>query len=249
MEPGEGEKRRDPRVRLVLRVDYPGAPEFLRDATEDLSAGGIFVRTDRDLVPGERVPLQIGFPGLLEPLEVQVEVVRHRLARAREPAGVAVRIPEDRPEDRRKVARLVEGVLGAAAPAPRLYRALVVEDNPHVVEVYEWALRKVRGDGGEAEVQVEYAADGHQALGRLGRPPPVDLVIADLFMPVMDGFTLVERIRADPGLMEIPIMVISAGGPEARRRASGLGVDVYLQKPVQFADIVNTVRSLLRIQS
>jgi CheY-like chemotaxis protein len=65
----------------------------------------------------------------------------------------------------------------------------------------------------------------------------------------MDGFTLVERIRADPGLRELPIIVISAGGPEARQRAGGLGVDVYLQKPVQFADIISTVRTLLRIQA
>ena len=95
---------------------------------------------------------------------------------------------------------------------------------------------------------MEYASNGHLALTRLARPPAVDLVIADLFMPVMDGFTLVERIRADPGLLDLPIMVISAGGPEARQRASGLGIDVYLQKPVQFADIIHTVRTLLRIQ-
>jgi uncharacterized protein (TIGR02266 family) len=242
------EKRRDPRIPLVLRVDYPATPEFFRDATENLSAGGIFIRTDRDLAPGERVALQIGFPGLLEPLEVQVEVVRHRLAHSGEPPGVAVRIPDDRAEDRERVARLVRAARNTEAPPARLYRVLVVEDNPHVVEMYEWALRKLRAAAGQVDVQVEYAANGHLALARLSRPPRVDLCIVDLFMPVMDGFTLVERIRADPALMALPIIVISAGGAEARQRAGGLGVDVYLQKPVQFAEIVNTVRTLLRIQ-
>lgn len=240
------ERRRDPRVPLLLRVDYPTAPEFFRDATENLSAGGIFIRTDRDLAPGERVTLQIGFPGLLEPLEVEVEVVRHRLAHSGLPPGVAVRIPDDRPEDRARMARLVEASR-ADEPAASLYRLLVVEDNPHEVELYEWALRKLRGSSGSMDVQVEYASNGHLALARLSRPPPVDLLIVDLFMPVMDGFTLVERLRADPGLAALPVVVISAGGAEARQRAGDLGVDVYLQKPVPFADLLDTVRTLLRV--
>jgi uncharacterized protein (TIGR02266 family) len=224
----------------VLRVDYPATPEFFRDTTENLSAGGIFIRTDRDLAPGERVALQIGFPGLLEPLEVEVEVVRHRLSHSGEPPGVAVRIPDDRADDRARVARLAEAACTSDTPPARLYRVLVVEDNPHVVEMYEWALRKLRDATGSVDVQVEYAANGHLALARLARPPRVDLAILDLFMPVMDGFTLVQRIRADPALAALPIIVISAGG---------LGVDIYLQKPVQFAEIVSTVRTLLRIQT
>jgi uncharacterized protein (TIGR02266 family) len=242
------DKRRDPRVPLVLRVDYPDPPGLLRDATENLSAGGIFIRTDRDLVRGDRVRLQISFPGLLERLEIEVEVVRSRLPSGSEPAGVAVRVPEDRPEDRARIARIVESARDERGGARRGYLVLVVEDNPHVVEMYEYALRRIRSPSGPVEVQVEYASNGHLALTRLARAPRVDLVIADLFMPVMDGFTLVERIRADPGLLDLPIMVISAGGPEARQRVSGLGIDVYLQKPVQFADIIHTVRTLLRIQ-
>lgn len=242
------DKRRDPRVPLVLRVDYPGAPEFFRDATENLSAGGIFIRTDRDLVQGDRVRLQISFPGLLEPIEIEVEVVRSRLPARGEPGGVAVRIPADRPEGRARIAALLDSTKTEPRTPGRGYLVLVVEDNPHVVEMYEYALRRIRSSSGPVEVQVEYASNGHLALTRLARPPAVDLVIADLFMPVMDGFTLVERIRADPGLLDLPIMVISAGGPEARQRASGLGIDVYLQKPVQFADIIHTVRTLLRIQ-
>ena len=74
----DGEKRRDPRVPLVLRVEYPGAPDAMRDVTEDLSAGGIFIRTTRELPLGARLPLHISFPGLLAPVEVEVEVVRGR---------------------------------------------------------------------------------------------------------------------------------------------------------------------------
>ena len=242
----DGEKRRDPRVPLVLRVDDLTSPGKLRDVTQNLSAGGLFIRTDRQLPAGARVPLQLGFPGLLPPVEVEVEVVRWRPPAPGDPGGLAVKIPLDRVDDRHKLASLVETARAAAGvPARRAYRVLVVEDNPHVVEMYEYALRKLgSGDGG---VKVEYAPHGHLALVRLEQEPPVDLVMADLYMPVMDGFTLVERIRGDPALAELPILVISAGAADARARALDLGADVYLQKPVQFADIIATVRTLLRI--
>jgi DNA-binding response OmpR family regulator len=64
---------------------------------------------------------------------------------------------------------------------------------------------------------------------------------------VLDGFTLIERMRADAALAAVPIIVISAGAADARARALELGVDVYLQKPVQFADLIGTVRALLRL--
>lgn len=247
--PDRKEKRRDPRVPLVLRVEYPGSPQAVRDATENLSAGGLFIRTDRDLAEGDRLPLQIGFPGLLEPFVVEVEVVRRRPATEASPAGVAVKIPADRVDDRHKLARLSETARASQASPARAYRVLVVEDNTHVVEMYEYALRKLRSPSAGVDVVVEYAANGHDALRRLGESPKIDLVMADLYMPVLDGFALVERMKADSALASTPILVISAGGADARSRALDLGVDVYLQKPVQFADIMNTVRTLLRIRA
>ncbi len=243
------EKRRDPRVPLVLRVEYPGSREAVRDATENLSAGGLFIRTDRDLKEGERVPLQVGFPGLLEPFEVEVEVVRHRAPSVSGPAGVAVKIPVDRVDDRHKLARLAETARSAFGSLQRAYRVLVVEDNARVVEMYEYALRKLKAGSAAVDVAVEYATNGHDALRRLEEAPRIDLVMADLYMPVMDGFALVERMKADPTLAHVPILVISAGAADARQRALDLGIDVYLQKPVQFADIISTVRTLLKIRA
>jgi uncharacterized protein (TIGR02266 family) len=244
----EPDKRRDPRVPLVLRVEYPGSHQAVRDATENLSAGGLFIRTDRDLREGQRIPLHIGFPGLLEAFEVEVEVVRRREASPAGPAGVAVKVPLDRIDDRHKLARLAETARTSFGGPRRGFRVLVVEDNDHVVEMYEYALRKLKTGAEGVDVTVEYASNGHDALRRLAEPPRVDLVMADLYMPVMDGFVLVERMKAEPGLMEVPVLVISAGGADARSRALALGADVYLQKPVQFADIISTVRTLLRVK-
>ncbi len=244
----EKDKRRDPRVPLVLRVEYPGSHQAVRDATENLSAGGLFIRTDRDLREGQRIPLHVSFPGLLETFEVEVEVVRRRDAGPAGPAGVAVKVPFDRIDDRHKLARLAETARTGFGAPRRSFRVLVVEDNDHVVEMYEYALRKLKAGAEGVDVVVEYAANGHDALRRLGETPRVDLVMADLYMPVMDGFVLVERMKADPALLETPVLVISAGGADARSRALALGADVYLQKPVQFADIISTVRTLLRVR-
>src|SRR5512145_2564818 len=106
--PDGKEKRRDPRVPLVLRVEYPGSAQAVRDATENLSAGGLFIRTERDLKEGQRLPLHTSFPGLLRPFEVEVQVVRRRSAGPGGPAGVALKIPLDRIDDRHKLARLAE---------------------------------------------------------------------------------------------------------------------------------------------
>jgi CheY-like chemotaxis protein len=157
-------------------------------------------------------------------------------------------VPPDRTDERHKLARLAETARTGLGAARRVYRVLVVEDNDHVVEMYDYALRKLKAGTDGADVLVEYAANGHDALRRLGEHPRIDLVMADLYMPVMDGFALVERMKADPALLETPVLVISAGGPDARERALALGADVYLQKPVQFADIIGTVRTLLRVR-
>ncbi|HZZ84198.1 MAG TPA: response regulator [Anaeromyxobacteraceae bacterium] len=237
-------QRRDPRVPLILRIDYPDSPEF-RDATENLSASGLFIRTERDLKLGERVPLSVSFPGLLEPVEIEVEVVRKRQASTDFPKGLAVMVPEGREEDRAKLSLLATAALEVPASRTHPYQLLVVEDNPLVLEMYQQAMRRIASEG--VNLQVDFARDGREALTRLERLPPVDLLMADLYMPGMDGFALVASARKLPACEGMPIVVISAGGKAAQARAAPLGVDVFLQKPVKFSDIITTLRTLLRI--
>jgi uncharacterized protein (TIGR02266 family) len=243
---GDPEKRRDPRVPLVLRVEWPGLELAIRDATENVSAGGLFIRTDRPLEPGARLPLQLGFPGLLDPIEIEVVVVRRRPESEEGAAGLAVKVPADRLADRARLAQLAKAFRARKARAGRVYRVLVVEDNPRAVEMYEYALRKLRTADGGLDVEVEYAGNGHEAWRRLEGEPGVDLVLSDLEMPILDGFALVEKMRASPRLAKVPVLVISTGDAEARERAVAIGVDVFLQKPVQFTDVIHTVRALLR---
>ena len=239
------DKRAHPRFPLILAVDYPGSASAVRDYTENLSAGGLFIRTERAFEVGDRVTLLISFPELLEPVEIEAEILRLRAAMPDQPAGVAVWVPPDRTEDRRRLENLTRAAAAAAETHHPAYRVLLVEDNSLVAAMYTSALRRLSTSDGLAGIAVELASDGNEAFARVLGTPPVDLVITDVYMPVMSGFALVEKIRSEPRLQKLPVVVISSGGAEERERVSRLGADFFLQKPVKYQDIVATVRTLL----
>jgi uncharacterized protein (TIGR02266 family) len=240
------EKRSHPRFPLILAVDYPGAASTVRDYTENLSAGGLFIRTEREFEVGERLSLLISFPELLEPAELEVEVVRMRSGGASQTPGVAVWVPPDRVDDRRRLERLSVAAAAQAESSRPGYRVLLVEDNSLVAAMYASALRRLAATEGVGGLAVDVAVDGNEAFARLHAQPPIDLIITDVYMPVMSGFALVEKVRAEPRLRHLPIIVISSAGDEERERVSRLGANFFLQKPVKYQDIVATVRTLLR---
>ncbi len=133
-------------------------------------------------------------------------------------------------------------------PPPAGFRVLIVEDNPHIIEMYSYVLKKLAANElkGATPLEVHFAADGHAALA-LFTESSFQLVMTDLYMLVMDGFQLIEKIRSEPTLKGLPVVAISAGGQDAKDRAMKLGVTSYLKKPVRFADVMDTVKQLLRI--
>ena len=241
----ERDRRAHPRFPLVLAVEYPDSAARIRDQTENLSAGGLFIRTERHFAPGDRVTLLVSFLDVPDPVELQVEVKRVRPADGAQPAGVAVWIPDDREEDRRTLERLTRTAAVAAESRRGGYRVLLVEDNSLVAAMYTSALRRLSTSDRFPAISVEVARDGHEAFARLLATPPVDLVVTDIYMPVMSGLALVEKIRAEERLRSMPVVVISSGAAEERERLARLGVNLLLQKPVKYQDIVAAVRQLL----
>ncbi|HEY6104887.1 MAG TPA: TIGR02266 family protein, partial [Anaeromyxobacteraceae bacterium] len=227
----ERDRRAHPRFPLVLAVEYPDSAARIRDQTENLSAGGLFIRTERQFAAGDRVTLLVSFPGVPDPVELGVEVRRVRPAEGSQPAGVAVWVPPDREEDRRTLERLTRAAAAAAEARRGGYRILLVEDNSLVAAMYTSALRRLSTSDGYTGLSVEVARDGHEAFARLLATPSIDLVVTDIYMPVMSGFTLVEKIRAEERLHALPIVVISSGASEERERLARLGVNFLLQKP------------------
>jgi len=247
------EKRVDPRLPFILRVSFSDRAGLVA-ASENLSRGGLFVQTDAPLGLGARVRVSLSFPGLLDPIEVRGVVTWARPTSPEVRAGVGIRADE---EDRPRLEALLNPPVPTPAPSststpdatPQGYRVLIVEDNPHIIEMYSYVLKKLaQGElAGKVPLEVHFAADGHAALKQLheGR---FSLVMTDLYMPVMDGFQLVEKIREEPALSTIPVVAISAGGKEAQDRALELGVDLYLRKPVKFVEVLETVKQLLHIR-
>src|SRR5229473_3178381 len=115
---------------------------------------------------------------------------------------------------------------GAAADAPAPPRAviLVVDDGE---DNRDMLARRLRRQGYE----VQTAAGGRAALAALAGSP-VDLVLLDVMMPDLDGYAVLERLKADPALRDIPVLMISALDElDSVVRCIQLGAEDYLGKP------------------
>ncbi len=95
------------------------------------------------------------------------------------------------------------------------------------------------------DMEVVTAKDGLDAVEKLQERVP-DMAILDIEMPRMDGYELATYIRNDPRLRHLPLMMItSRTGEKHRQRAFEIGVDRFLGKPYQEADLLRTVLELL----
>ena len=102
---------------------------------------------------------------------------------------------------------------------------LIVDDEPEIVTLLRFVLEK---EG----YRVSEAGDGQAALDKLGSAPLPDLVILDIMMPVMDGYTLNMKLQADPKTRGIPILVLTAKGQKMRDLFEmAPNVAAYVQKP------------------
>ena len=95
---------------------------------------------------------------------------------------------------------------------------------------------------------VAEAANGKEVMAHINLVPP-DLIILDLAMPTLDGFQVLAWLKADELTRFIPIIVITGQeGRSQRVRSLELGADDFLQKPVEQAELLARVRSLLRFK-
>jgi len=120
---------------------------------------------------------------------------------------------------------------------------LIVEDSDTSADTLEIALLSLTG------VSVAHAATGRTALQFIQKQP-VSAIITDLHMPQMDGFELIERVRAAAGATHVPIIVISGDSdPETPERVRRLGADAYFVKPYSPAAVREKLERLLHENS
>jgi CheY-like chemotaxis protein len=115
---------------------------------------------------------------------------------------------------------------------------LIVEDDPDILNLLKTTL-EFNG------YCVLTARNGYEALDAVHQQRPA-VVVADILMPRLDGFGLVNRLRINPETRDIPVVVISATyiAPEDRKFAQNIGATRFIQKPIDLERFLQTIREL-----
>ena len=130
--------------------------------------------------------------------------------------------------------------VAADAGVARRKRILLADDNADMRDY----IKRLFKDG---NWDIETVADGKAALDAIRASPP-DLVLTDVMMPRLDGFGLLQAIRADEAIKELPVIILSArAGEEARVEGLDMGADDYLTKPFTSRELLARIKSNLEL--
>ena len=114
---------------------------------------------------------------------------------------------------------------------------LVVDDDPQICRLVELNLTR-------AGYAVTTASDGEEALAKIAEARP-DLVVLDVMMPRMDGFEALRRIKSDPGLADLRVLMLTAKAQDADIfRGWQMGADCYLTKPFNPMELLTFVKRI-----
>jgi signal transduction histidine kinase/DNA-binding response OmpR family regulator len=143
-----------------------------------------------------------------------------------------------KPIDWNRLDTLLERLMEVDTPAP----ILVVEDDSASSELVRRLLER---DGWTVDV----AANGEDAIHQIRNRRPA-LVVLDLMMPVMDGFTFSDQLRAEPGCEDIPVVVLTSKSltPDDHKRLNGHVADILTKGAYQRGDLLQLVRKLMLVQ-
>ena len=243
----DDDKRKSDREPVTLFVEYEGADDLLGDYTENLSSGGTFVATNRELPVGTQITLVLGFPGLVEPISIQgtVRWTRGHGDGDGDEAGAGIEFAPGPARD--QLAAVIERIrAGDPKMMSRIVKVLVVEDNRHVAQLIHDGLKgsAKRDFGGGVSFSVQNAEDGRAAIETLRREH-FDALIIDVYLPIVDGAKVISTARSDLQLTNLPIIAVSAGGDSARKSALAAGANIFIDKPMRLRQVIETIQRLI----
>lgn len=117
---------------------------------------------------------------------------------------------------------------------------LLVDDNPQILSILTDLLRPLG-------YHLMRASSGAEAL-QLAIAHPPDLVLLDVMMPGLDGFTVCQHLRATPSLAQVPVIMITAlDDRDSRVRGFEAGADDFIAKPFDYAELRARIATVLRL--
>lgn len=120
---------------------------------------------------------------------------------------------------------------------------LIVDDS----EVNLYLIKSIFLEDSDVDVTIENNSRKALPLIREGKP---DAIVLDLMMPHIDGFRILEMIKSEQEIANIPIMVITARqDADAEYKVSQYGVDAYIKKPINLRCIENKLRQMLSYET
>ncbi|SFL89385.1 Hpt domain-containing protein [Marinobacter zhejiangensis] len=203
------------------------------------------------LVRGAEQPMALQVDSLLGSREIVVKSLGPQFSSVRGVSGATIlgdgnvvvildlpaMIRSDILSERQRQARLLEGGQESARREQRPTIVMVVDDS---VTVRKVTSRLLERNG----MEVVTAKDGLDAVAQLQDHRP-DIILLDIEMPRMDGFEVASFVRHDDTLRDTPIcMITSRTGQKHRERALSIGVNEYLGKPFQEAELLATIERL-----
>jgi signal transduction histidine kinase/CheY-like chemotaxis protein len=225
---------RDERI-IVMVSDDPGLPRFVQRHLDGYNVAGAASAVEALGMVEELKPVAVLLDNHCDPeplLTLNVPVVSCPLPSARRTAeALGVREMLSKPVLREEMLAAVDRL----GQPPR--RVLIADDDPDMVRLFQRMLAPAV----PPEACLE-AFSGAEALELLAHAEPrPDLVLLDLVMPNVDGYEVLKRMAADPGLSSIPVFVISAQAQDGAAQQLAGDIRITRREPLQVGELTRVL--------
>jgi len=123
-------------------------------------------------------------------------------------------------------------------------KILIVDDEVHIRMLLEQTLEELEEDYG---VEILSAQNGEEGLALIRSNKP-DVVFLDIMMPKLNGYEVCQRVKEDPDITDIGIVLLTAKGQEVdRRQGLELGASRYMTKPFDPDEVLKVAKELLKL--